>query len=211
MSRPNLKICNKSPHENPSYAKPGDSGMDLRAWIFWEAEKSFYENPYLMPGLYIPDLTPNSNVSFVKDVCTPCFVVNTSPKNEDGTYIFDRNSAKLGVKLAPMAHVLIHTGIYAEIPYGYEIQVRSKSGQALKKGLVVLNSPGTIDLNYTGEICVIAINLSNEPIIIEDGEKIAQMVLCPVEHEGTALITYVDEITTETERGDGGFGHTGII
>ena len=152
MSRPNLKICNKSPHENPSYAKPGDSGMDLRAWI-----------------------------------------------------------SETNITLKPLERRLIHTGIYAEIPYGYEIQVRPKSGQALKKGLVVLNSPGTIDLNYIGEICVIAINLSNEPIEIMDGEKIAQMVLCPVEHEGTALITYVDEITTETERGDGGFGHTGII
>lgn len=152
MSRPNLKICNKSPHENPTYAKPGDSGMDLRAWI-----------------------------------------------------------SETNITLNPLERRLIHTGIYVEIPYGYEIQVRPKSGQALKRGLVVLNSPGTIDLSYTGEICIITINLSNEPIIIEDGEKIAQMVLCPVEHEGTAIITYVDEITTETERGDGGFGHTGIF
>lgn len=160
---PKLKICNKSPHENPSYAKAGDSGMDLRAWIT------------------IPE-----EIQFVSSDYWPFRTV-----------------------LKPLERALIHTGIYVEIPYGYEIQVRPKSGQALKRGLVVLNTPGTVDVNYRGEICVIAINLSNEEIIIEDGEKIAQMVLCPVQHEGLIDSEYVDEISTDTERGAGGFGHTG--
>lgn len=183
-----LKICNKSPHENPSYAKPGDSGMDLRAWIFFEDTSGFGEEV---------KLTSESNVPYIKDVCIPCCTTK-------------EGKATLGVELAPMARVLVHTGIYCEIPYGYELQVRPKSGQALKKGITVLNSPGTADVSYRGEICVIVINLSNENVIIEDGEKIAQMVLCPVQHEGLVDVEIVDEISTDTERGTGGFGHTGI-
>lgn len=123
----------------------------------------------------------------------------------------DSKSAPIyGIELKPLERQLIHTGIYCEIPSGYEIQVRPKSGQALKKGLVVLNTPGTIDSNYRGELCVIVINLSNDNIIISNGEKIAQAVLCPVCHEGLVDIIKVDEISTDTERGDGGFGHTGV-
>lgn len=167
MNNPKLKICNKSPHENPSYAKPGDSGMDLRAWI-----------------------TPTDNPQFGQ-----C----------DG-----KNPPVYGLTLKPLERVLIHTGIYLEIPVGYEVQVRPKSGQALKKGITVLNTPGTADSSYRGEICVIVVNLSNQNVNIENGEKIAQMVLCPVQHEGMVDIEIVDEISTDTERGVGGFGHTGI-
>jgi dUTP pyrophosphatase len=186
--KPKLKICNKSPHENPAYAKPGDSGMDLRAWIFFEDVSDSFEEV---------KLSPESNVPYIKNVCTPCCIVN-------------EGKATLGVELAPMARVLIHTGIYLEIPEGYEVQVRPKSGQALKKGITVLNTPGTADSRYRGEICVIVINLSNECVTIENGEKIAQMVLCPVQHEGLVDVEIVDEISTDTERGTGGFGHTGI-
>jgi len=183
---PKLKICNKSPHENPCYAKPGDSGMDLRAWIYWEDEA---------PG----KLKPESNIPYIKGKCHPSWIADCG-KHDDGRF---------AVTLYPMARVLIHTGIYLEIPEGYEVQVRPKSGQALKKGITVLNTPGTADSRYRGEICVIIINLSDEPVMIEDGEKIAQMVLCPVCHEGMADIEIVDEISTDTERGAGGFGHTG--
>lgn len=167
MNNPKLKICNKSPHENPTYAKPGDSGMDLRAWI---------------------ELTEDENYL-----------------NKEFNYHITPS-----ITLKPLERTLVHTGIYVEIPEGYEIQVRPKSGQALKKGLVVLNTPGTVDVNYRGEICVIAINLSNDIVVIEDGEKIAQMVLCPVQHEGMVDVEMVDEISISTERGAGGFGHTGI-
>lgn len=178
MNIPKLKICNKSPHENPSYAKPGDSGMDLRAWIKYDA--------------YSPEET---NV--------PCTAGCRPWLSKDG----DKYS--YGIALKPLERVLIHTGIYLEIPEGYEVQVRPKSGQALKKGITVLNTPGTADSRYRGEICVIVINLSNDSVDIEDGEKIAQMVLCPVCHEGLVDVDIVDEISTDTERGEGGFGHTG--
>lgn len=109
------------------------------------------------------------------------------------------------VTLNPMERTLVKTGLFMELPAGYEAQVRPRSGLALKKGITVLNSPGTIDADYRGEICVILINLSNEPFVINDGERIAQMVIA--RHE-QAEIVEVQELT-DTERGTGGFGHTG--
>ncbi|MBR3958461.1 MAG: dUTP diphosphatase [Bacteroidales bacterium] len=109
------------------------------------------------------------------------------------------------VTLNPMERTLVKTGLFMELPAGYEAQVRPRSGLALKKGITVLNSPGTIDADYRGEICVILINLSNEPFVINDGERIAQMVIA--RHE-QAEIVEVQELS-DTERGTGGFGHTG--
>jgi dUTP pyrophosphatase len=109
------------------------------------------------------------------------------------------------VTLNPMERRLVKTGLFMELPAGYEAQVRPRSGLALKKGITVLNSPGTIDADYRGEICVILINLSNEPFVINDGERIAQMVIA--RHE-QADIVEVKELS-DTERGTGGFGHTG--
>ena len=107
--------------------------------------------------------------------------------------------------LAPMQRCLVPTGLYIALPPGVEAQVRPRSGLALKKGITVLNSPGTIDADYRGEICVILINLSTEPFVIEDGERIAQMVIA--RHEQVAWQEV--EVLNETERGAGGFGHTG--
>ena len=109
------------------------------------------------------------------------------------------------VTLKPLERGLIKTGLFMELPAGYEAQVRPRSGLALKKGITVLNSPGTIDADYRGEICVILINLSNEEFVVNDGERIAQMVIA--RHE-QAEIVEVQELT-DTERGTGGFGHTG--
>lgn len=109
------------------------------------------------------------------------------------------------VTLAPMQRCLIPTGLYIALPAGTEAQVRPRSGLALKKGITVLNSPGTIDADYRGEICVILINLSAEPFVIEDGERIAQMVIA--RHEQAAWQEV--EVLDATERGAGGFGHTG--
>lgn len=109
------------------------------------------------------------------------------------------------VTLNPLERTLVKTGLFMELPAGYEAQVRPRSGLALKKGITVLNSPGTIDADYRGEICVILINLSNEPFVINDGERIAQMVIA--RHE-QAEIVEVQELS-DTERGTGGFGHTG--
>ena len=109
------------------------------------------------------------------------------------------------ITLEPHQRGLVKTGLFIELPVGYEAQVRPRSGLALKKGITVLNSPGTIDADYRGEICVILINLSQEPFVINDGERIAQMVVA--RHEQAELVQ-VEELS-ETERGAGGFGHTG--
>ena len=110
------------------------------------------------------------------------------------------------VVLKPMERRLIPTGLFIALPQGYEAQVRPRSGLALKKGITVLNSPGTIDADYRGEIGVLLINLSSEDFVVNDGERIAQMVLA--RHE-TAEFIAVD-VLNETERGAGGYGHTGV-
>lgn len=108
--------------------------------------------------------------------------------------------------LCPMERALIPTGLFLSLPQGYEAQVRPRSGLALKKGLTVLNAPGTIDADYRGEVGVILINLSAEPFTINDGERIAQMVIA--RHETAEWVEV--ETLDETERGAGGFGHSGI-
>ncbi|MBQ0160531.1 MAG: dUTP diphosphatase [Bacteroidales bacterium] len=110
------------------------------------------------------------------------------------------------ITMEPLQRCMVKTGLYIELPVGFEAQVRPRSGLALKKGITVLNSPGTIDADYRGEICVILINLSQEPFVINDGERIAQMVVA--RHEQAELVE-VHELT-DTERGAGGFGHTGV-
>lgn len=110
------------------------------------------------------------------------------------------------ITLQPMERKLIPTGFYISLPEGYEAQIRPRSGLALKHGITVLNSPGTIDADYRGEIGVVLINLSNEPFIINNGDRIAQMVINKIEHIGW----YVVDVLDETDRGAGGFGHTGV-
>ena len=108
--------------------------------------------------------------------------------------------------IKPLERTIIKTGLFIELPVGYEAQVRPRSGLAFKKGITVLNSPGTIDSDYRGEVGVILVNLSSEEFVIEDGERIAQMVIS--KHE-QAHWTEVDTLE-ETERGSGGFGSTGV-
>lgn len=109
------------------------------------------------------------------------------------------------VALKPLERKLIPTGLYIELPQGYEAQIRPRSGLAIKKGITVLNTPGTIDADYRGEIRVILINLSQEDFVIENGERICQMVIAPHESVEWNLV----EVLSETKRGTGGFGHTG--
>ena len=111
------------------------------------------------------------------------------------------------ILLRPLERAMVPTGLFVEIPPGFEAQVRPRSGLAAKKGITVLNTPGTIDSDYRGEVKVILINLSNEEFIIRDGERIAQMIISSHER---AEWEQVDELV-ETERGAGGFGHTGVI
>jgi len=110
------------------------------------------------------------------------------------------------IELKPLERALVKTGLFMELPVGYECQVRPRSGLALKKGITVLNSPGTVDADYRGEVGVILINLSNETFVVEDGERIAQLVFAEV---AQAEWTQVEELT-ETDRGAGGFGSTGV-
>lgn len=110
------------------------------------------------------------------------------------------------IVLRPLQRCLVPTGLYIALPVGYEAQVRPRSGLAIKRGISVLNAPGTIDADYRGEICVILINLSGEDFVIEDGERIAQMIIA--RHEQVAWEEV--DVLSETERGAGGFGHTGV-
>jgi dUTP pyrophosphatase len=110
------------------------------------------------------------------------------------------------ILLKPLERAIVPTGLFIELPVGYEAQVRPRSGLAIKKGITVLNTPGTIDADYRGEVMVIMVNLSAEDFVVRDGDRIAQMIIS--RHE-KAEWEEVDELM-ETKRGAGGFGHTGI-
>jgi len=110
------------------------------------------------------------------------------------------------ITLNPLERAVVKTGIFIQLPIGYEAQVRPRSGLALKKGITVLNSPGTIDADYRGEVGVILVNLSSEEFVVQDGERIAQMVV--VKHEQAEWIE--EENLDSSERGAGGFGSTGV-
>ena len=116
-----------------------------------------------------------------------------------------RANIEAPIELRPMERRLVPTGIFMALPPGYEAQVRPRSGLAIKHGITVLNTPGTIDADYRGEVCVILVNLSDEPFVIADGERIAQMVIA--RHEQAEW--HEVEVLSETERGAGGFGHSG--
>ncbi len=139
-------------------------------------------------------------------------VVNQS-KHELPNYATDfsagldlRANIDMPIELKPLERVLIATGLFIELHKGYEAQIRPRSGLAFKYGVTVLNSPGTIDADYRGEIKVLLVNLSNSSFIINDGERIAQMVIAKHEQITWELTSSLDE----TERGAGGFGHTGV-
>lgn len=117
-----------------------------------------------------------------------------------------RADIELPVTLKPLERRLIPTGLHIALPQGYEAQVRPRSGLALKHGITVLNTPGTIDADYRGEIGVVLVNLSNEEFVVNPGERIAQMVIAKYEQ---AVLQSVDTLD-QTERGEGGYGHTGV-
>lgn len=110
------------------------------------------------------------------------------------------------ITLNPLERTIVKTGLFIELPVGFEAQVRPRSGLAAKKGITVLNAPGTVDADYRGEIGVILVNLSNEPFVVEAGERIAQLVIA--KHERAEWVS-VEELS-ETQRGAGGFGSTGV-
>ena len=110
------------------------------------------------------------------------------------------------VTLQPLERKLIPTGLYIALPEGHEAQIRPRSGLALKHGVTVLNTPGTVDADYRGEVKVLLVNLSDEPFVVNDGERIAQMIVAKYEQVTFAEVEQLDE----TERGAGGYGHTGV-
>jgi dUTP pyrophosphatase len=109
------------------------------------------------------------------------------------------------ITLLPMERKMIHTGLYFEIPEGYELQIRPRSGLAIKNGITIINTPGTLDSDYRGELCILLMNLSTEPFIIHNGDRIAQIIINKYE-KADWIET---EILSETERGSGGFNSTG--
>ena len=117
-----------------------------------------------------------------------------------------RANIEEGITLKPLERAIVKTGLYIALPQGFEAQVRPRSGLAAKKGITVLNSPGTVDADYRGEIGVILVNLSNEDFMINDGERIAQLVIAKHERITWQEVT----VLNETERGAGGFGSTGV-
>lgn len=153
----NIIYTNKSDNPDPIYAKAGDSGFDLRAYI----------------------------------------------TTEEG-------GEERKITLQPFERRLIHTGLYFELFRGTEMQVRPRSGMAIKRGLTVINTPGTVDSQYRGEVCVLMVNLSNQQQTIENGDRIAQAVICPVFTKEDCVLTKVEQISTDTERGTGGFNSTGV-
>jgi dUTP pyrophosphatase len=117
-----------------------------------------------------------------------------------------RASIEETITLKPLERAIVKTGLFIALPIGFEAQVRPRSGLAAKKGITVLNSPGTVDADYRGEIGVILVNLSNEEFIINDGERIAQLIIAKHERVNWQEV----KVLTETERGAGGFGSTGV-
>ena len=125
----------------------------------------------------------------------------------DGSAGMDiRANLEVAVPLQPLERLLIPTGLFIELPMGYEAQIRPRSGVAIKQGITCLNSPGTIDSDYRGEVKVILINLSNMPQVINNGDRIAQMIIAKTERAALFLVQQLND----TARGVGGFGHTGV-
>jgi dUTP pyrophosphatase len=117
-----------------------------------------------------------------------------------------RANIDTAITLKPLERAIVKTGLFIALPVGFEAQVRPRSGLAAKKGITVLNSPGTVDADYRGEIGVILVNLSNEEFIVNDGERIAQLIIAKHERVNWNEVT----VLSETERGSGGFGSTGV-
>lgn len=191
-----VQIINKSQWELPQYATPFSAGLDLRGdfsrikLVDNKPEKFFFNADVVGIGLVE---NPDSNIEIVDKEGNP---TGEKPKTIP--------VAKT-IEIKPGGRCLIPTGLFVALPEGYEAQVRPRSGLALKQGITVLNSPGTIDADYRGEIGVILINNSFEPVRLHDGERIAQLVIA--KHE-QAEWDEVEELPS-TDRGEGGFGHTG--
>ena len=161
-----------------------------------------------MKTLKFVNKSPNPNPEFV-DKGSSGFDLRAWITEENGGK-WDETFQNFVEVLKPLERKMIHTGLYFNVPTHCEIQVRPRSGLSIKKGLTIINTPGTIDESYTGECCILVINLSNENVMIENGDRIAQGVLCPVYNGNDVYLGQINDFKKETERGDEGFGHSGI-
>ena len=162
-------------------------------------------------GVDYKELEKNFNESFQNKRVTLNYVLDSSNKEPEYAYSTDSGfdlRANEDVTLEPFGRALVPTGLYLDVPERCEVQVRPKSGLAIKRGLSVLNTPGTVDYGYTGEIKVIVFNMSNELQIINKGDKIAQAVVCPVLQGNEVNLVRVNEIK-DKDRNSNGFGSTG--
>ena len=191
-----VSIINKSRHQLPKYETSLSAGMDLCGdfsridLVNGKPKKFFFDADVVAIGL-----AEDPDAPFVLD--------------KDGNLLDEKIptvQVASVIEIKPGGRCLIPTGLFIALPKGYEAQIRPRSGLALKQGLTVLNSPGTIDADYRGEIGIVLVNISNQPVRIKDGERIAQMVIA--KHE-TIEWEIVEELPS-TERGEGGFGHTGV-
>ena len=191
-----VSIINKSRHQLPKYETSLSAGMDLCGdfsridLVNGKPKKFFFDADVVAIGL-----AEDPDAPFVLD--------------KDGNLLDEKIptvQVASVIEIKPGGRCLIPTGLFIALPKGYEAQIRPRSGLALKQGLTVLNSPGTIDADYRGEIGIVLVNTSNQPVRIKDGERIAQMVIA--KHE-TIEWEIVEELPS-TERGEGGFGHTGV-
>lgn len=191
-----VSIINKSRHQLPKYETSLSAGMDLCGdfsrieLVNGKPKKFFFDADVVAIGL-----AEDPDAPFVLD--------------KDGNLLDEKIptvQVASVIEIKPGGRCLIPTGLFIALPKGYEAQIRPRSGLALKQGLTVLNSPGTIDADYRGEIGIVLVNTSNQPVRIKNGERIAQMVIA--KHETVEWET-VEELPS-TERGEGGFGHTGV-
>lgn len=198
----NISIINKSRHKLPQYETLFSAGMDVRGdfsrikLVDGKPEKNFFDADVVaITRIEAPDAKPSLDKNG-----------NPALDKEGNVIKIPAIQTASTIEIKPGGRCLIPTGLFVALPAGYEAQIRPRSGLALKQGITVLNSPGTIDADYRGEIGIILINTSNSPVRISDGERIAQMVIA--KHEVVSSWLVVDELP-ETDRGEGGFGHTG--
>lgn len=191
-----VSIINKSRHKLPKYETLFSAGMDICGdfsrikLVDNKPEKNFFDADVVAIHLIEAPDAP--------------FVLDKEGNPTDRKIPTIQAASTIEIK--PGGRCLIPTGLFIALPQGYEAQIRPRSGLALKQGLTVLNSPGTIDADYRGEIGIILVNTSNQSVRIKDGERVAQMVIA--KHE-TIEWEEVEELPS-TERGEGGFGHTGV-
>lgn len=185
--------------------------------MFGKNYKIWSGHAYEVPSLFELDKqilrfcnkSTNSDPEFAHDGDSGFDLRAFVTETEDNVKKNEENN-ELYLVIKPMERRLIHTGLYFELPDFVELQVRPRSGRSIKEGLTVINTPGTVDASYRGECCVLVVNLSKNNVTINNGDRIAQAVLCPVFNSRLTVFEKTDEIKKDTTRGEKGFNSTGV-